>query len=132
MPEKERRRIDMKKIHLKLAMILLTVAFCAFLSAAPACAESSVTFSWDKSEGATGYNLYYGPGSRNYSKKGDMGNVLTYTLTALQTEHGTSLRQLTIRPEMSLIIPTRSRPRLTRPHRQHLRTLRSRLRLMSI
>lgn len=44
---------------------------------------ASITFAWDASDGATGYNLYQGSTSRNYSKKIDTGNVLTYTVTNL-------------------------------------------------
>ena len=40
-----------------------------------------ITFTWDASEDATGYKIYYGSESRTYSSYVDVGNVTTYTMT---------------------------------------------------
>lgn len=50
-------------------------------------AASSVTLAWDASPSpeVTGYKIYYGPSSRNYTNVINVGNVLMATVTNLST-----------------------------------------------
>ncbi len=44
---------------------------------------ATVTLAWDASSGATGYKLYYGTATKNYTTTIDVKNVLTYTIPNL-------------------------------------------------
>ncbi|MDL1984267.1 MAG: fibronectin type III domain-containing protein [Deltaproteobacteria bacterium] len=47
-----------------------------------------IQFAWDSSpDPVSGYRVYYGTSSGNYTKNMDVGNVATYTLTGLEDEH---------------------------------------------
>lgn len=51
-------------------------------SAAPALA-GAISVSWDSAAGASGYRVYWGTASRQYSSSLDVGNVTTATVTGL-------------------------------------------------
>lgn len=62
---------------------LLPLAITIFLLSAGPALAADITFAWDPSDGATGYNLYRGTSSRNYITQINVGNVLVYTITGL-------------------------------------------------
>lgn len=45
---------------------------------------AGITLSWNPSEGADGYKLYYGANSKDYAPPIDVGNVTLYTLEAVE------------------------------------------------
>jgi hypothetical protein len=64
-------------------MVALIVAWCAAGSAAALAGQ--VTLAWDASTdpAVTGYKLYYGTATRNYTSSVDVHNVTTYTVPGL-------------------------------------------------
>jgi hypothetical protein len=50
---------------------------------APAASAGRIGLSWEASPGASGYRVYYGPASGNYTTIQNVGNTTTATLTGL-------------------------------------------------
>jgi hypothetical protein len=46
---------------------------------------ADITLSWNPSEGADGYKLYYGSQSKDYAPPIDIGNVTVYELKAVES-----------------------------------------------
>lgn len=67
------------------ALMLFFVSITAFFASPPAHAAKSVTLAWDAStdSSVTGYKLYYGPGSGNYTNAVTLGNVTSGTIPNL-------------------------------------------------
>ncbi|HET7624075.1 MAG TPA: fibronectin type III domain-containing protein, partial [Verrucomicrobiae bacterium] len=66
--------------------LTLLVFSCALFGLQSAFASQSVTLQWSPStdSSVTGYNIYYGVASRNYTNKVTVGNVTNATVTGLQ------------------------------------------------
>src|ERR1044071_3011153 len=67
------------------ALIPLLLAALAAITIQTASAASSVTLAWDPSVsgGVTGYNIYYGPASHNYTNMVTAGNATNVTVSGL-------------------------------------------------
>lgn len=63
---------------MKNALLFLFLLFSVFSVRA-----NRVTLAWDPSDDATGYRLYWGTASRNYTQNVDVGNVTSYTVPLL-------------------------------------------------
>jgi len=61
--------VKMKKILCLLCMLMFIPAICYAVD---------VSISWNASEGATGYKIYYGQESGVYGQPLDVGDVVTY------------------------------------------------------
>jgi hypothetical protein len=71
--------------------LILTLVIFIFFSFAPGVRAASITFVWDPPTGGTtptGYKLYYGKASKNYTTNIDVGNVTTYTIANLDISSG--------------------------------------------
>jgi Malectin domain len=60
----------------------LWVSLMLLLFLAPCALAAPLTLAWDASAGATGYTIYYGSASRNYTATVDVGNTTTAALSA--------------------------------------------------
>ena len=65
--------------------VRLFLLLCLWALCLPCRATQSVTLVWNPSfdTNVSGYNIYYGVGSRAYTNVVDVGNVLTCTITGL-------------------------------------------------
>ena len=61
----------------------LWLGLVLLLFLAPCALAAPLTLAWDASAGATGYTIYYGSASRNYTATVDFGNTTTASLSAL-------------------------------------------------
>lgn len=61
-------------------LLFLSFAFASFIGSAMA---GQAKLAWDAAANATGYRLYYGQSSQNYSSSIDVKNVTGYTVTGL-------------------------------------------------
>jgi len=66
----------------KKILFLMIVTFFIFFTSLT-CYSADANLQWDTSSGATGYRLYYGTSSGNYSDTVDVGGTTGYTLTGL-------------------------------------------------
>ena len=81
-------RLALRPAHSVLAFSLLSlIAMVAVLGFANAAHAAQVTLAWDASTQpeVTGYKIYWGTSSGNYSNSVNAGNVTTYTVTGLNS-----------------------------------------------
>ena len=70
----------------RIALLWLTALLCSLIMGRTALA-GNVTLAWDANTETdlAGYKVHYGTSSRTYTQVIDVGNVTTYTVTALAT-----------------------------------------------
>src|SRR5438552_5844495 len=79
-----RARNGVKECPLNLVYLMLR-AWCFAFVVFQLQAGETVTLGWDPNSESdlAGYNFYYGPASRSYTNKLDLGNVTTVTISNL-------------------------------------------------
>jgi hypothetical protein len=61
----------------------LWISLVLLFGLVPGALAAPITFAWDAVPGATGYTIYYGGASRNYTATVDVGDTTTHELDAL-------------------------------------------------
>ena len=65
------------------SLVRSTVLLAALTAATTAASAGSVSLQWDPSPGASGYRVFYGTSTRNYTGQTDTGNVTQATISNL-------------------------------------------------